>query len=315
MANRLLRRANLAIRAKKRPATIELLAKLMHPDHQRRMLFVVGAARCGTTALQRALNASDDVFLLGEAYFFWENLNPDFRARYNSKHRGFGYAPSKQNDCPTLAPEDATWVEVLAALADCHHFVGEKITFGAYQGDRWPREFLEFHRRHFYEASYVLAFRNPRDAILSPRESWGIRNLVPWARSYIAAQRGLIRLRRSFPRTVPVFLETIGAATFESIEHCLGRPMPQLSSHLVQKPESDRDLQQIPAELFETVAGLDALYPALREAVSNSGAGKSDPSLDWIDARLAEMQSNLERRHIDTINARLTDWRRLLKRV
>ncbi len=83
------------------------------------MLFVVGAARSGTTALQTALNASDDVFLLGEANFFRENLKRGFRARYNARHQVFGFPPSKQNDCPAVAPERGAWVETVGTRF-CH---------------------------------------------------------------------------------------------------------------------------------------------------------------------------------------------------
>src|SRR5271165_5087668 len=109
----LVRRANLALRGAIRRDSVATLARLTRPHNQEGMLFVVGAARSGTTALQAALNASHDIFLLGEANFFRENLKSGFRRRYNARHRAFGHPPSKQNDCPTVAPEDGTWVETL----------------------------------------------------------------------------------------------------------------------------------------------------------------------------------------------------------
>jgi hypothetical protein len=308
VANRLIRRANLALRAVIRPATVSTLAQLAQPANQRRLLFVVGAGRCGTTALQTALNASDEVFLLGEANFFWENLRPGFRARYNRKHRAFGFPPGKLNDCPAVAPESGTWIETVAALASQHRFVGEKVAFGAHKADRWPSEFLAFHRRYFREAAYILAFRNPRDAILSVRSTWGFQNLVPWTRSYIAAQRCLIRLRRNFPRTVPVFLETIGPATFQGIEQCLDWPLPQLSAVLVRKEHSPRGLEEVPSTLRKTVADLEALYPALSYAVSNSGARGSDAAFDSIDARLTDLHRGLDWLHY-SVEARLARLR------
>ena len=148
-------------------------------------------------------------------------------------------------------------------------------------------------RRCCGRSSCPLAFRNPRDAILSPRSAWGIQNLVPWARSYIAAQRALIRLRRNFPRTVPVFLENVGADTFLSIEDCLGSQMPALSSVMIRKEESPRDVERIPLELRETVNDLEVLYPMLRDAVSSAIASTPDSSFDAIDVRLAELYRRL----------------------
>ncbi|HEY4039853.1 MAG TPA: sulfotransferase [Burkholderiaceae bacterium] len=270
------------------------LAQLMQPAQQSRMVFVVGAARSGTTALQAGLSASDQDFVLGEAFFFWENLRPGFRARHNAKHRGFGLPPSKLYDCPAVAPENGTWVDTFAALAARYRLIGDKLPFGGYKEGRWPSEFLAFHHRHFHGAAYILAFRNPRDAILSPRIAWGIQNLVPWARSYIAAQRALIRLRLNFPRTVPVFLETVGPDTFEAIEHCLGNPMPLLPSKVRRVEVAACDAEQIPPELRQTVEDLERLYPSLRDAVSAFGTTRPGSPLDSIDACLAQLYRRLE---------------------
>jgi hypothetical protein len=293
LTNRLIRRVNLARRAAMRPATVATLARLSEPASQRRMLFVVGAARSGTTAMQTALNASAEVFLLGEANLFRENLKPGFRARYNAQHRDGGLPPSKQTECPEVAPENTTWVEIVAALAMQHRFVGEKVAFGAYEPDRFVSEFLAFHRRHFHAAAYILAFRNPRDAILSPRSTWGIQTLAPWALSYITATRGLIRLRRNFPRTVPVFLETVEHSTFRRIEQCLDCPMPQLSAHMFRKAASPCDPERVPPELRETVAELEGLYPMLREAIESGSASDPNEALDSIDGHLAGLRRRL----------------------
>jgi len=308
LASRLIRRAAFALRAARRPEAAALLARFSEPANQSRMVFVVGAARSGTTAMQRGLNSSPEVFVLDEAYFFWENLRPRFRARYNEKHRSWDRPVDKDNDCPAVAAERATWVETIAALATHHRFVGEKIAITSYKAGRWPSELLAFHRHHFHGAAYILTFRNPRDAILSPRFNWGIRDLVPWARSYIAAQRALIRLRANFPRTVPVFLEKIDADTFQAVEECLECPMPQLPSVLVRKAESARDPERVPPELRETVQNLEALYPALRDAVFAFGSSHSGSPFDALDARLSELYRRLDPLYY-SIEARLARLR------
>ena len=294
VASRLIRRAAFELRAARRPATMAALARLTEPANQSRMVFIVGAARSGTTAIRRALNSSSEVFVLDEAYFFRENLRPGFRARYNARHRALGHPPSKLTDCPAVAPDDRAWVETTMALASQYRFVGDKIPFGGYKEGRLPSEFLAFHHRHFPEAAYILAFRNPRDTILSARTAFGIQNLVPWTRSYIAAQRALIRLRANFPRTVPIFLETIDWDRFDAIEQCLDCPMPQLASVLVRKAPSPRDAGQIPSKLSETVEDLEALYPTLCDAVSRFASSHSSSPLDAIDARLSELYCRLD---------------------
>jgi hypothetical protein len=294
LASRLARRALFELRAARRPATLAALTQLSEPAQQSRMVFIVGAARSGTTALQTALSTNPEVFLFGEANFFWENLRPRFRARYNAKHRMFGYPPSKLNDCPVVAPERATWSETLTALASDYRFVGDKISFGGYKEGRWPSEFLSFHRRYFHGAAYLLLFRNPRDTILSARSTFGIQNLVPWARAYIAAQRVLIRLRLHFPRTVPVFLETVDANTFQTIEHCLNYSLPLAPSVFRRMDESARDAQQVPPELSRVVNDLAAMYPALRDAVFQFDSSRSTSPFEAIDARLTGIYKRLD---------------------
>jgi hypothetical protein len=291
-ARQLIRRADRVFRAT-RTATVATLARLSASENQRRMLFVVGAARSGTTALQTALNAGADVFLLGEANFFREGLRPGFRARYNERHRLLAHPPGKQNNCPAVAPENGTWVETLAGLLAQHRLVGEKVAFGAFEPDQWVSEFLAFQRRYFPAAAYILAFRNPRDAILSSATTWGVQELTPWARSYIEATRGLIRLRRDFPRTVPVFLETIEPATVLAIERCLDYPMPQFSALMFSRVASPPDPGRIPAELRETMTELDGLYPVLRVAVESFVGSGSSAALDAINAELAALQRGL----------------------
>jgi len=290
----LVRRANLALRGAIRRDSVAMLARLTQPHNQVRMLFVVGGARSGTTALQAALNASHDIFLLGEANFFRENLKSRFRARYNARHRAFGHPPSKLNDCPAVAPEDGTWVETLEALAQQHRFVGEKVAFGAFRPDRWIGEFLAFQARYFRRAAYILTFRNPSDAILSPRGAWGVAQLMPWATAYIVTARGLVHLRREFPRTVPVFLEAVGQSTFQAIERELGCPLPQLSLMVASRSKLPHGRHQVPLELRETIDALEALYPELRHAVETYSASGSSHGLDTIDSELVRLRARLE---------------------
>jgi hypothetical protein len=217
------------------------------------------------------------------------------RSSYNAQHRYEGLPANKQTVCPLVAPENGTWVETLEALAVHHRFVGEKIAFGAFEPDRFVSECLAFQHRYFHAGAYVLMFRNPRDAILSPRSAWTIQNLMTWAISYIVATRGLIRLRRNFPRTVPVFLETIEPATFQAIEKCLDCSMPGLPTVMVRMEESPRDPEQIPVPLQDVIGGLEALYPELRAAVLNAGRRDSDAGLGRIDSQLAALRSGLGR--------------------
>jgi len=294
VASRLIRRLNLARRIALRPGTSARLASLTEAANQARMVFVSGAARSGTTAMLIAVNGSDDVFMLSEANLYLENLMPGFQERYNARHRANGLPPTKHFKCPMVAPENSTWVETMGGLLSRHRFVGEKVAFGHYQAERFVPEYLAFQHRHFHQAAYILMFRNPRDAILSTRAAFGAKNLRPWALSFTVAMRGLICLRRHFPRTVPVFLEEIGPDTYEAIEQCLGIRLPSLSQAAIRSwAKSPFVAEQIPIELRETVADLEVLYAPLREAIQTAGSSGAERTLDSIDARLNQVSRRL----------------------
>jgi len=236
-----------------------------------------GAARSGTTALQTALNASDDVFLLGEANFFRENLKRGFRARYNARHQVFGFPPSKQTIARRWRPRAARgWIP--CGLLAQHRLVGETIAFGAFEPDQWVSEFLAFQRRYFPAAAYILAFairgtrfcHRPR-----PGRSGADALGEVLHRGHARPDSAALRLSQDGPG-VP---ETIEPATVLAIERCLDCPMPQFSALMFSQAASPPDPARIPAELRETMTELDLLYPVLREAaVSVEGSG-SGPAL------------------------------------
>ena len=70
-------------------------------------LFIIGAARSGTTILQNALNDSRDIFLFGEPCFHADSGDADFASRYNTMHRSWGNQENKSSYCPPLFKSDA----------------------------------------------------------------------------------------------------------------------------------------------------------------------------------------------------------------
>jgi hypothetical protein len=175
-----------------------------------------------------------------------------------------------------------------------YRFMGDKIPFGAYKSQRWPSAFLDFHSRYFRGSTYLLSLRNPRDAILSVRSTFGHRDLVPWTRSYIASQRALIRLRVNFPRTVPVVLESVGRDTFQAIEESLECGLPALATIVAPQQPSPLDSERVPVELRPTMDELQSLYSALCDAICTHQPSSSLATLDAIDARLAGAYHGLD---------------------
>lgn len=73
------------------------------PAIEKQGLFVIGAARSGTTVMQNALNDSCEIFLFGEPVFHEDAGAPDFSLRYNAMHRAWGNQENKSSFCPPLS--------------------------------------------------------------------------------------------------------------------------------------------------------------------------------------------------------------------
>jgi hypothetical protein len=132
-------------------------------------LFVIGAARSGTTVMQNALNDSRDIFLFGEPAFHEDSGTPDFAARYNDKHRTWGNQENKSSFCPRLFEDDAPWFVYLQHMATMYRYVGSKLVINPDDAQEACQAVFDFHCRHFYRARYVFTFRNPIDVLMSTR--------------------------------------------------------------------------------------------------------------------------------------------------
>ena len=85
-------------------------------------LFIIGVARSGTTVLQNALNASPDIFLLGEPDIY-DDHSAGFASRYNAMHAAWGNQPAKSSYLPKVLDKDGTWRDHLAALSRHHRWI------------------------------------------------------------------------------------------------------------------------------------------------------------------------------------------------
>ena len=64
-------------------------------DLEDRSIFIVGCARSGTTILWKALNCSDDIFLLSETNPYRNGWKANFVDTYNYKHERLGNQKQK----------------------------------------------------------------------------------------------------------------------------------------------------------------------------------------------------------------------------
>jgi hypothetical protein len=99
---------------RRQPSQVEALPATLPPE---RGLFVIGAARSGTTILQNALNHSPAIFLFGEPNLHLETGEGNFAARYNEMHRSWSNQKTKSTYCPPILSADGAAEDYLGRLS------------------------------------------------------------------------------------------------------------------------------------------------------------------------------------------------------
>ncbi len=195
-----------------------------------RGLFIIGAARTGTTILQNALNDDPGVFLLGEPRLHMDPGNKDFAERYNRMHRELGNQETKSTHCPALFERDAAWWQYLERLAQIYPRVGSKTVLNSEHAWGESRVLYDFHSRHFHTSHYIFTFRNPLDSLVSTQElerffGGRIASHREVLRAYMLAMQLYIRMLRTLPHVHAVFHEDIDAETFRTLGLALDLPL------------------------------------------------------------------------------------------
>ena len=254
-------------------------------------LFVVGAARTGTTILQNALNDSPEIFLLGEPCFHDDPGHADFGARYNAMHRAWGNQENKSSYCPAFFETDASWRAYLHYLAGLYRYVGSKIVINPGDANSTCGRLFDFHCRHFYRSHYVFTFRNPLDTLMSTR---GLAELngdqavthTEVLRSYGLVIQLYIRMLRNLPYVFAIFHDAVDSSSFDSLGAALGVPLDGAMRYynrakvrhyqITDIPETSRPSMREALELYEsfrdqTIAGYE--LPQIEQ-----NAGHLDPT-------------------------------------
>ena len=235
-----------------------------------RCLFIIGAARSGTTILQNALNDSPDVFLFGEPNFHDDAAVPGFAARYNAMHRSWANQETKSTFCPAVLPVDGAWNEYLLRLNAHYRYVGSKIVINPVRDAGYLGRFFDFHCRDFYRARYLFTFRRPLPTVASTRglqvlvrgESDDLRTIL---RNYAEVAGLYIRMARNLPHVRAVFHEDVERSTFEGLERWLDIPLAGSDRYYeAAKVNRYEDLGDALGHA-ESFAALQAIYDGLRQ--------------------------------------------------
>lgn len=247
------------------PGTIESL-----PGIDTQGLFVLGAARTGTTVLQNALNDSRDIFLFGEPAFHDDPGAADFAARYNARHRAWGNQETKSSFCPAFFEEDASWLDYLRHVATLYRYVGSKIVVNPERSNENCQRIFDFHCRYFYRSHYIFTFRNPIDVLMSTRGLAELNGNV--AASYEAVLASFvrvialyIRMLRNFPFVCAVFHEDIGEAVFTELGSKLRVDLAHGAGYYDAKRVRRYSIENIPEHARDSTMAVVDLYEDLRQ--------------------------------------------------
>ena len=235
-----------------------------------RCLFIVGAARSGTTILQNALNDAPDIFLFGEPNFHDDAGAPGFAARYNAMHRSWANQETKSTFCPAVLPTDGAWADYLLRLKAHYRYVGSKIVINPVRDGGYLGRFFDFHCRDFYRSRYLFTFRRPLPTVASTRglqvlvrgESDDLRTIL---RNYAEVAGLYIRMARNLPHVRAVFHEDVGRPTFDALERWLEVPLE--GSHRYYEASKVNRYEGLDGTLGypEIFAALEGIYDGLRQ--------------------------------------------------
>lgn len=252
-------------------ARLTLAADTLRPLG-RGMAFVIGPPRSGTTILQNALNASRDVFMLGEPEFERDPAVPGFAARYKARHERDGNLENKSTSLPPLLGRDGTWWEWLAALSAHHRYVGAKIVLNPRKEDPELDAMFTFLGRVFYDAAFIFAFRNPLDMAVSVRRLQALQEHPPtsWERlfqHFRAVVKLYIRMVWLFPDVRAMVHEDITEESFTDLGYALGCDFSDAWGYYRDEHVHGADAAEVPDSAQAELRYAAKAYELLREAL------------------------------------------------
>ena len=235
-----------------------------------RCLFIIGAARSGTTVLQNALNDSPDIFLFGEPDFHSDPGAPGFAERYNAMHRSWANQETKSTFCPAVLPVDGAWNDYLRQMGGHHRYIGSKIVINPVRERDALSRLFDFQSRNFYRAKHVFTFRRPLPTVMSTRDL----QLLVQGRSdelrviltnYAETACLYLRMLRNLPHVQAVFHEHVDRNTFDGLERWLDLPLAQAHRYYDTSKVRRYDAMDPSLAYADVLAALDRLYDELRQ--------------------------------------------------
>lgn len=248
-------------------------------------LFVIGAARSGTTIMGDILNSSDDICLLSEAnlHYSWEM--PAFVYSFNNQHRNGGRLTSRSSYLPK------SWIgltahETLDELRKSFRIVGSKTAFPPFRDmpDSWAQDdTLNFHMQHFYGSRYFLTLRDPVTCCLSAAKLFPATAPNDLLANWLRSLAFLVLSAQTFPRHWIVPMAWIDANLFNQIETLLQVRL-RANANWLEEPKTGRATANFgPGAAFADSLVLTPSSTMTGTQVLESAADLYARVLGWID--------------------------------
>ncbi|HVX12978.1 MAG TPA: sulfotransferase [Pirellulales bacterium] len=277
-------------------------------------LFILGAARSGTTILTRSLNRAPEILVLEEPESFLCQGIGDFSTYFNNKHtamrnrcmKGTYLAPPHSPDSGPLA--------TFSRLGRDYRYVGEKSAIGPHDYPvAWQRQYLDFHARYFFRSHYIYIMRTPVESIWSMHKMFPERPMPMLFEAWLRTLALSLDAYHVFPNSRAVFFDNLGSSTIERLGTWLEMSIPFLPGTFGQRyVQSAVSADQIP-EALRPYAKLcqecTDLYRDLRDCFSRDELVYCGSATEWqyFTMKLHYIEDLLTRLHPDAA----TDDRRL----
>jgi hypothetical protein len=235
-------------------------------------LFIVGAARSGTTFLLSLMNCSPDIFLFSELNAFALRRRPTLYASYGGNNfvDQFNNRKAREGNISQkgafIANSDtvSSVDDLLESISSHYKLVGEKIALsnGKIEGTPIQQVFLEEHLKHHFQSWHFLIFREPIDILSSAKQHFPNRTHKEILENLIITYDVLLQGLVMLPRSLAFFYEDMHQVDFNSIFDMLQvrRPFGGPIFHA-----NDRDRQNDSTTFAEIKEPLDQLVSTYRE--------------------------------------------------
>lgn len=243
---------------------------------QSRMLFIIGHARSGTSALFDLMNYHPELLLLFESNSFLPRMRRNFAENFSSRMAAVRPAIRKGFFCaPPVSGLDHP-LTVLPALLEHYRIVGEKIALSPRESsfDDCPvTPCLNYYARHFPFAKYIFLARTPFEATEALHRILPRADLAEILRLYAAYMAGMIQYQSVLPSSRVLFMEDFEHLNSAALNRLVGLDI--LSDNVTLSSDHRTTRQSVPAPdwgaLGYELRAVHDLYTRTRLMFSTNG--------------------------------------------